>query len=49
MAAWASAWLDISTKPNPRDWPVNRSVTIVAETTVPHRAKQSRRLAEVVE
>jgi hypothetical protein len=39
MAAWASAGVDISTKPNPRDWPEYRSVTTVADTTVPHWAK----------
>src|SRR6185295_10447945 len=35
MAACASASEDISTKPKPRDWPVNLSVMIRAEATAP--------------
>jgi hypothetical protein len=49
IASWASAAVDISTKPKPRDWPENRSVMTVADSTVPHWAKYSRRLSEVVE
>ena len=49
MAACASASVDISTKPNPRDCPDIRSVTTVADSTVPHWEKYSCRLAEVVE
>src|SRR6185295_17771084 len=35
MAACASASEDISTKPKPRDWPLNLSVMIRAEATAP--------------
>jgi hypothetical protein len=49
IAVFASASVDISTKPNPRDCPDIRSVITVADSTVPHWEKYSRRLAEVVE
>jgi hypothetical protein len=40
MAACPSSAVDISTKPNPRDWPVNLSETIRADSTVPCSAKR---------
>jgi hypothetical protein len=49
IAAWASSLVDISTKPKPRDRPENLSVITEADSTVPHWAKYSRRLSEVVE
>jgi hypothetical protein len=39
----------ISTNPNPRDCPEYRSVMTVADSTVPHATKASRRDSEVVE
>src|SRR5581483_4504843 len=47
-AVFASASVDISTKPKPRDWPEMRSVTTVAETTSPAAAKCVRSSSEVV-
>ena len=35
MARSASSTVDISTNPNPRDWPVSRSVTTAADSTWP--------------
>src|SRR5262249_22436752 len=49
IAACASASVDISTNPNPRESPVMRSVITVADSTVPHWLKYSRRLSEAVE
>ena len=48
-AFWASSLVAISTKPKPRDCPEYRSVMTVADSTVPHWAKCSRRASEVVE
>jgi hypothetical protein len=39
IAAFASTSVDISTKPKPRDWPEKRSVTTLADRTVPDRPK----------
>src|SRR6266481_9323574 len=47
-AASASSALVISTKPNPRERPVSRSVTTVADSTPPAAAKSSRRPSSVV-
>src|SRR5882724_13163301 len=47
-AASASSALAISTKPNPRERPVSRSVTTVADSTPPAAAKSSRRPSSVV-
>src|SRR3989304_6164201 len=49
MAAWASASVDIATKPKPRESPDIRSVMTAADSTVPHWAKCCRSVSEVVE
>src|SRR5581483_3763042 len=49
MAFCASSALDISTKPKPRDCPVNLSVTTFADSTVPCVANSSFNSASVVE
>src|SRR5919108_1161306 len=49
MAFWAPSAESISTKPKPRDWPENRSVMTVAESTLPLWAKNSLRPSLVVE
>ena len=49
MACWASSVVDISTNPKPFDWPENLSVITVADSTVPHWVKNSRRPSVVVE
>src|SRR3989454_603532 len=43
MACSASSGVAISTKPKPRDRPVSRSVTTLADSTLPAAAKASRR------
>jgi hypothetical protein len=48
IAVWASASVDISTKPNPRESPDMRSVITAADSTVPHWAKYCRRVSERV-
>jgi hypothetical protein len=49
IAFCASSAEVISTNPNPRDCPENRSVITVADSTLPHWAKNSRRPSLVVE
>jgi hypothetical protein len=41
MARSASSAEPYSTNPKPRDWPVARSMTTLAETTSPNSAKAS--------
>ncbi len=48
IAACASSGDDISTKPNPLERPVSRSVIIVAEFTVPTAEKNSLSSSSVV-
>src|SRR6266478_1772150 len=48
-ASAASSAVDISTKPNPRERPVSRSVTTAADSTVPAAANSSRRRSSDVE
>jgi hypothetical protein len=43
MAALAAALSGMSTKPNPRDWPVSRSVMMLTYSTAPYDAKSWRR------
>src|SRR5437879_7988176 len=49
MACSASSGVAISTKPKPRDLPVSRSVTTLADSTLPVAAKASRRRSLEVE
>src|SRR5207249_2391265 len=49
MACSASSGVAISTNPKPRDRPVSRSVTTLADSTVPAPAKASRRRSVEVE
>src|SRR6266446_9818776 len=49
MACSASSGVAISTKPKPRDRPVSRSVTTLADSTLPVAAKASRRRSLEVE
>src|SRR5438093_8602708 len=49
MACSASSGVAISTKPKPRDRPVSRSVTTLADSTLPVAAKASRRRSFEVE
>src|SRR5207245_10922770 len=49
MACSASAGVAISTNPKPRDRPVSRSVTTLADSTAPAAAKASRRRSVEVE
>src|SRR5439155_7393681 len=49
MACSASSGVAISTKPKPRDRPVSRSVTTLADSTLPAAAKASRRRSLEVE
>src|SRR5712692_6366115 len=42
MADWAARVSGISTKPNPRDWPVYRSVMILIVSTTPYGSKSWR-------
>jgi hypothetical protein len=48
IALRASAAVAISTNPNPRERPENRSVTTDAESTLPACSKKARRLSSVV-
>src|SRR6266568_9669600 len=47
MADLAAALSGISTKPNPRDWPVSRSVMILILSTSPYGSKSWRRSRSV--
>jgi hypothetical protein len=49
IARSASSVVAISTKPNPRDRPVSRSVMTAAESTAPNRAKAARKPSVEVE
>src|SRR5574341_144752 len=49
MACSASSGVAISTNPKPRDRPVSRSVTTLADSTLPTAAKASRRRSLEVE
>src|SRR5262245_66232421 len=49
MACSASSGVAISTKPKPRERPVSRSVTTLADSTLPTAAKASRRRSFEVE
>src|SRR5438445_591542 len=49
IADSASSFVAISTKPKPRERPVSRSVTTLADSTLPHAANASRRRSVDVE
>jgi len=48
MAAWASASVGISTKPNPRDWPVAPSLMMRIVVISPNAPNAWRRSSSVV-